>query len=260
MISGCLTAIAMSASLLSPGGAHHSTRASAASHVLFNGSSLRSWGLNQSARPGRVRLIKDPTGGDAKVLQFTTLNSDIAPLTPTDNPRSQLVTPVNIVKPNVPFWESYEVYIPRTFPLAATRHGWFSLGTPFYGAPFVGTPSTGLAIDHEDFRWQGNAYAPTPWQIYWQKRVKPGVWTRFTWRIDPAVEGFAELYVDGSPVVVTSDGKRTEGVRLRILDPTDHLGPWFSDLQDYYKHNEMRRSTVDFKNFKIGTTRAAAVH
>jgi hypothetical protein len=167
---------------------------------------------------------------------------------------------MNLVRANVPFWESFEINIPNDFPLASTNDGWFSLGTPFYGKPFAGTPSTGLAIDRGDFRWQGNSYAPTAWEIFWQSPVKLGVWTRFTWFIDPAANGFAELYVNDSPVVVTVNGHRQDGVPLHVIDPSDDEGPWFSDLQDYYKHDMTPSATVYFKDFKIAATRVAAEH
>ncbi len=61
--------------------------------VLFDGSSLTSWWLNQSAIPGRVQMVADPDGAANTAQQFTTYNTDVYPLTPTANPRSQLCYP-----------------------------------------------------------------------------------------------------------------------------------------------------------------------
>ncbi|MGO9956045.1 MAG: hypothetical protein ACLP50_08695, partial [Solirubrobacteraceae bacterium] len=152
--------------------------------------------MNQSATPGRVQQLtgskatavaSDGTGSGQTLLSFTTQDSDVFPLTPTSNPRSQLTTPRGTVTEGRPFWESYEVYLPTNFPLARTNLGWLTFGSPFYGAPFAGSPSLGLQLDSGDWRWQGNLYAPgTAWEIYWQTPATLGKWTRFTWYVDPA--------------------------------------------------------------------------
>jgi hypothetical protein len=234
-----------------------STTTSSTGTVLFDGTYKKSWGLDQSATQSRVQNVADPTGITGNVLKFTTSQSDVYPLTPTANPRSQLVTPDTILKANQAFWESYEVYLPATFPVAGTYTGWLGLGSPFYGAPFNGTPSTGMAIDSGDFRWQANAYAAKPWQVLWQTPVTLAKWIRFTWFIKPSASGFAELYVNDQPVSVTYAGVKQNGAALPVIDPTDNVGPWASQLQVYYQANMLSSATVYFKNFKIATTQQA---
>jgi hypothetical protein len=236
-----------------------STRATAAvpstarGRVLFNGTTLAGW-INQSASPKRVQEVPDPSGARGAVLQLTAENRDIAPLTPTDNPRAQLITPDNIVKSGVPFWESYEVYVPTSFPIAETDGGWLALGSPFYGRPYNGTPSIEMIITNGHYYWSG----PAGSRMLWSSRVVLGKWTRFTWYVVPATRGFAELYVNGRPIRVTYDGRRGDGVRIPVIDATNYEGPWFSQLSVYYEHNAYPSLTIDFKNFRIGTTEAAA--
>jgi hypothetical protein len=253
-----VTASASTATTTTKTVASSSTTTSTAGTVLFNGSSKKSWALDQSATSTRVQDVADPAGVAGTALRFTAYNADIAPLTPTLNPRAQLLTPANIVKANQPFWESYEVYLPATFPVAGTYGGWLGLGSPFYGPPFAGTPSTGMAIDSGDFRWQANAYAAKPWQILWQTPVTLAKWIRFTWYIKPSASGFAELYVNDQPVSVTYAGLTQNGANLPVIDPTDNVGPWASQLQVYYQANMLTSATIYFKNFKIATTQLAA--
>ena len=86
--------------------------------------------------------------------QFTTYNTDVAPLTPTVNPRSQLYTPVA-----VPVWASStgrasRSTSPQTLTLPTKR--WISLESAVYGAPFRGTPPATISINDGAFRFQRN--------------------------------------------------------------------------------------------------------
>lgn len=225
--------------------------------VLFDGSQPSSW-LNQSAASNRVQVLPDPDGASDSALQFTARNSDVAPLTPTDNPRAQLVSPTNILAEGEQFWESYEIYLPSSFPTAETYNGWLALGSPFYGPPWNGSPSVELGIVNGQWRWATNAYAPVPYTIIWQQPIVLGEWVRFTWHIIPSANGFAELYVNGQPLVVSYNGQTGEGVNLPVIDTTDYEGPWASQLSVYYSLNTFAAVTIYFKNFKIGTSQAAA--
>ena len=46
---------------------------------------------------------------------------------------------------------------------------------------------------------------------------------------------------------------------MPVIDQTDGNGPWFSQLSVYFKHNAFPEVTLYFKDFRIGTTEAAAV-
>jgi hypothetical protein len=228
--------------------------------TLFVRSNLAAW-VNQSANPDRITRVRDPSGSADTALKFTAFNSDIAPLTPTDNPRAQLLTRA----PDSPFWESYEVYLPKSFPLSHTydnkpwnQGNFVGLGSPFYGAPWSGSPSTGLGIFNGRFRWQTNIHAPAGSKILWQRTATRGRWTRFTWHIVPSTHGFAELYVDDRPARVTYNGKTQDGVDIPVIDATDYLGPWASQLAVYYAHNQFPKLTIYFKAFAIGLSQAAA--
>jgi hypothetical protein len=234
------------------------TAASAQSgSVLFDGSTTAGW-YNQSASANRVALVPDPAGTADQVLQFTAYNSDIAPLTPNSNPRAQLITPANLLTPGVAFWESYQLYLPTSFPTAQTWGGWVAFGSPFYGAPWTGTPSVSLQIMNGQFLWEANGNAAFPWAPLWRSPVVTGRWIRFTWYVVPATSGFAELYVNDRPVWVRTAGPLQRGADLAVIDQSNAQGPWYSQLSVYYQHNEFPQLTAYFKDFKIATTQQAA--
>src|ERR1700727_1741465 len=93
--------------------------------LLFNGANKSAW-TDQSATSTRVQRVSNPSNGFGTALRFQAYNGDVFPLTPTSNPRAQLVTylPVSV---GGQFWESFEVYLPTNFPVGETHHGWLSL-------------------------------------------------------------------------------------------------------------------------------------
>jgi Polysaccharide lyase len=225
--------------------------------MLFNGVSTSGW-FEQEAASNRIQSIADPDGASDSVLSFTADNADIAPLTPTDNPRAQMSTPTNILKSGVPFWESYEVYFPTSFPISETNGGWLALGSPFYGPPYNGTPSIEMLVDNGRYYWSTDSYAPAGSKVLWSQPVVTGVWTRFTWYVVPSAEGFVELYVNDKPIVETYNGQTGDGVSIPVIDATNYEGPWFSQMSVYYEHNEFSSVNLDFKDFAIASTQTAA--
>jgi hypothetical protein len=244
---------------------------SSSGSVLFDGSNPDAW-TQQVATPSRI-ASPDQTEGSllqsaaaaspgtdnaSSAFSLTANNADIYPLTPTDNPRAQLITPTNIVSAGSNFWESYEVYVPTNFPLALTYQGWVTIGSPFYGAPFTATPPVNLMIMNGMWHWATDHYAPGGAHLLWSQPVAVGQWTRFTWHIIASQDGFAELYINGNPVTVTYKGESTQGFNFPVIDPVDDAGPWFSQLAVYMQANIFPSLTLYFNDFKIATTQSAA--
>jgi len=232
------------------------TSTSSSGNVLFNGSLISSWWLNQSATTSRTQLVPDPDGAGDTVQQFTTYNSDVAPLTPTINPRSQLVAPDTIITPGNSYWESYEVYIPQNFTFP--KNGWVSLGAMVYGYPYGGSPPAEISIENGAFRFQRNAYGPNPYQIAWTTPVVKGQWYRFTWHFDFSGTGWVQLYVNDVQQNLKSGSATVQQLPINLLDATDSKGPWIADEQLYYQLGEYSSVQAYFKNFKLATTQVAA--
>lgn len=223
--------------------------------VLFDGSSITSWWLNQSATASRVQLVPDPSGAAGTAQQFTTYNTDVSPLTPTVNPRSQLVTPL-MFKPGTTYWESFELYIPTNYQFVKT--GWVSLESAVYGYPYAGTPPVTISLENGAFRFQRNEYAPNPWQIAWSTPVVRGQWYRFTWHFDFASNGWVELYVNDVQQKLKSGSTSVMQLPVNFLDATENKGPWMSQEQLYYQLGLYQSAQVYFKNYKVATTQVAA--
>lgn len=226
--------------------------------LMFNGSKKSSWWLDQSATLSRIQEVTDPATGVGKVLRFRTYNSDVFPLTPTMNPRSQLITPLHL-SPGGRFWESYEVYVPKGFPVAQTYHAWISLGSPAFGEPYAGSPTAEVEIIDGHFRFQRNGFASHPWQIAWQTPLVLGRWVRFTWHVGFSSAGFTQLYYNNAPVELANGSSRSTTLSMPVIDASDSTGPWISQLCLYYQHNAFPDLTVYFKDFRLAKTEAAAV-
>lgn len=224
--------------------------------VLFDGTQISSWPENQSASPSRTQMVPDPDGQGGQAQQFTTLNSDVAPLTPTVNPRSQLVTPY-VFKPGNTYWESFEIYVPQSFVFKT--NGWTSLESAVYGGPYNGTSPATISTENGDFRFQRNGYAPNKWQIAWQTPITKGQWYRFTWHFDFASNGWVSLYVNDVEQPLNNP---TTGTTLQLpvnfLDASENKGPWMSQEQLYYQLGLYPSTSLYFKNYKLATTQAAA--
>ena len=212
--------------------------------------------MNQSAVPTRVQSVPDPAGVPGFAQEFTTLNSDVAPLTPTVNPRSQLDSPFNLFKQGNTYWESFEVYVPTTQTLPSK--GWISLESAVYGAPFAGTPPATIAIDNGAFRFQRNGVGPNPFQVAWTTPVVKGQWYRFTWHFDLAANGWIELYVNDVQQPLKSGSTSVLRLPIGMIDSSDSKGPYYSQEQLYYQLGILPQATVYFKDYQVGTTLAAA--
>ncbi|HEX4729767.1 MAG TPA: hypothetical protein VH299_00770, partial [Solirubrobacterales bacterium] len=77
---------------------------------IFSGTKISDFALNQSA-PGAITEVASPTGGGETALQMTVANSDVYPITPTDNPRAQLLSP-NLFNPGDEFWWHSKFFLP----------------------------------------------------------------------------------------------------------------------------------------------------
>ena len=187
--------------------------------------------------------------------QFTTYNSDVYPLTPTANPRSQLVTPL-MFQPGQTYWESFEIYIPSNFVF--TKTGWLSLESSVYGYPYAGSPPAAISLENGAFRFQRNAYGPNPWQIAWSTPVVKGQWYRFTWHFLFSSTGWIQLYVNNVLQNLKSGTTSVTTLPINLMDQTDYKGPWMSQEQVYYQLNTWPSTSLYFKNYAVGTTQTAA--
>jgi hypothetical protein len=225
--------------------------------VIFDGSDPSSW-INQSAFANRTQLVQDPDGGSDDVIRMTADNSDVAPLTPTANPRAQLVSPDDLLVPGMQIWESFDIYLPTDFPVSDSYNGWLALGSPFFGSPYSNTPPEQISIQNGNFEFERNENAPSPWEAAWTMPLVLGRWVRFTWHLDLATGGWAQLYVNDQLQTLNQLGSGYTTLPMDVEDSTNDGGAWAAQLSAYYKLNEYSSVTIYYKDFKIATTQAAA--
>ena len=182
--------------------ARGSAGAFASGPVVFDGTHKSSWDEVIEAGPGRIADTPDPLGSGASVMRFTVRDSDVAPLTPTRNPRAQLQTP-NFIRPGDELWISGRILIPTRFP-DLPPGGWITV-LSVYGPPYHGTSPAPLQILRTGRDRQARfGIVSRDWRTrYWGVPVSRmrGHWVR--WRIHErfAVRGWMEAWVNGRKVM-----------------------------------------------------------
>lgn len=233
-------------------------RAERPSGLIFNGARIGSFALNQSAR-GAVHQVPDPAGSGERVFKMTVDDGDVAPITPTDNPRAELQSPARI-RPGEQFWWSAKFLLPRNFPKSIP--GWVTvLGGP-YGAPFDGPAPWHLEINHNHIQWTRNR--TYDFDVPWQIRIPRGKWIRILVHNRFSEHGFVEMWVNGHRV--TFFKKRTfnpnhvrpvRRLRMRTRDGSNGAGRNFVSLLSYRKAGMFPSLTIFQGQTKVGHSRAS---
>jgi hypothetical protein len=180
----------------------------------FQTRNLTQWTSNQSASAVRVQILTDtPPPGYGQYARLLTYDTDVYPLTPTDNPRSQLVGPNTL-------WEgrqlqiSWWTRIPSAVgSLSYTLPTWSSGFWEFFelwGWPYYGSPGVEFQIHHSNDVIQLNR-SPYPFQsgdTPWTAPLVTDTWLCFRLRASVSSDinvGWLELdYAnDGTANVVS---------------------------------------------------------
>jgi hypothetical protein len=229
--------------------------------LLFSGTRIGDFAANESA-PGAVREVPNPRGGAGKVLALTVHNRDVAPVTPTENPRAQLLSPA-LIEPGRTFWLSTAFLVPRSFPRVSS---WLTL-TSVYGPPATGSGPWDLAIDAAPaggdllMLRRGDTYRN---DIPWATPVPRGRWTRATVHERFARHGFIELWIDGRRVTFFARSPYnplgiapTTRLRMATQGTTNGGGPNVVKIMQYRRRGQFKVGTIFFAGLLIGTSRAS---
>jgi hypothetical protein len=226
--------------------------------VLFDGDSVGSFAMNQSA-PGAVQEIEDPTGEAGRVFDLTVHDSDVYPLTPTDNPRAQLLSP-GIIEKGDEFWLGTKFMIPQGFPEV---DGWMSL-VSIYGPPFEGTGPWQVDVRGASLCWQRNE--DSDWDIPWREPIRYGKWVSILLHERFATDGWVEMWIDGKPVTFFAGSETsnpdhhepTERLHMATVDASNDGGPNAAKIMQYRQAGMFGVGSVYFGELKIATTREGA--
>jgi hypothetical protein len=225
---------------------------------LFAGTKISDFAANQSA-PGAITEVRSPTDESESALRMTVKNSDVYPLTPTENPRAQLLSPA-IFSPGDEFWWHSKFFLPESFPDSVP--GWLTVMEGPYGAPYAGTPPWHIEINGEGIRWQRNA--TYDWDIPWEMPLMKNQWVDVLLHCRFATDGWVEMWIDGEPITFFAGSVHnpnkvapTRRLDMRTMDSSNDGGPNFAVIQSYRQVDTFESVTLDQGPMLIGETRAS---
>lgn len=226
--------------------------------LLFDGAKVSDFAMNQSA-PGAVTQVADPTGGGEPAFKMTVANSDVYPVTPTDNPRAQLCSP-SIFEPGDDFWWHSKFFLPAAFPVSVP--GWLTVMEGPYGAPFAGSPPWHIEVNGESIRWQRNdTYG---YDIPWQMALVRNQWVEVLLHERFGSDGWVEMWVNGQPITFfAGDWSNPRNVAptthldMQTMDKSNNGGPNFAVIQSYRQANMLSSVSLFQGPMRIGKSRAS---
>jgi Polysaccharide lyase len=232
------------------------TAKSAPGTLLFKAEHINEFWLNQSA-PGAVTEVPNPTGGGESVLQMTVKNSDVYPVTPTDNPRAELISEP-IFNEGSEFWASAKFFLPSSFPSSVP--GWLTLLEGPFGEPFAGTPPWHLEVNGEGIRWQRNeTYS---WDIPWEMPLEREKWVEVMLHERYAHDGWIEMWINGQQVNFFAGSQynplnepSTYRLSMETRDASTDEGPGAIHEMNYREAGMFATTTVLEGPLAIGTDR-----
>ncbi len=226
------------------------------SGVLFRGAQPSDFWLAQSA-PGAITTAPDPAGSGESVIKMTVGDGDVYPITPTENPRAELLSPNNIVS-GQEFWWSAKFFLPAEFPSSTPNFVTLLQGP--YGPPWRGTPPFHIEVNGSSIRWQRNA--TYNWDIPWEMPLVRGQWTSVMVHEMFGPQGWIELWINGQPITFFSHTSYnpnhvapTQHLGMQTMDSSNNGAPNSIYLQQYRKKGMFSSLTVFQGPLTIGTSR-----
>jgi hypothetical protein len=214
--------------------------------LLFRGASIADFAALQEA-PEAITEVLDPLGSGETVFKITVQNDDVYPVTPTENPRAQALSP-SIVEPGDEFWLKTKFLIPQNFPNVSS---WLSL-VSIYGPSYDGSSPWNIKIAGPKIEWQRNG--TYDWDIPWSMPLVRDRWITILSHERFATDGWVEMWVDGAPVVFPEGSTRIE---METMDSSNDGGPNAAKIMQYREAGLFESASLYFGPLVLGTTRAA---
>jgi hypothetical protein len=223
--------------------------------LLFNASKLSDFYLSQSA-PGAVTEVPDPAGSGQTVFKLTVGDGDVYPITPTRDPRAELISPGTIENGDE-FWFSSKFFLPAEFPSSVP--GWLNLMQQF-GYPWSGSPPWHVEVNGTHIQWTRNqTYG---WDVPWQMPLAKNQWVTVMVHERFASDGFVEMWVNGQQVTFFAGGTYnpshvapTNRLAMATMDSSNNQAGNSIFLQSYRKAGMFPSVTTYEGPLSIGNTR-----
>ena len=189
--------------------------------------------------------MPDPAGGGETALQMTVDEADAYPVTPTENPRAQLLSP-DLIEAGDEFWLQTKFLIPQDFP---TVRGWMSL-VSIYGAPFRGSSPWQIEVVGDELQWARNG--TYGYDVPWRAPLVKGRWVTVLLHERFASDGWVEMWIDGQQVNFFGNTPR---LAMQTMDSSNNGGANAAKIMQYRKAGMFDSASVYFGSLRIGTTR-----
>lgn len=199
------------------------------------------------AAPGAISVVPDPLDGDEPVFRITVDEDDVYPLTPTENPRAQILTRP-VIEPGDEFWLWTKFMLPEDLPPVP---GWMSL-ISIYGPPFDGSSPWQIGIRADELLWQRNI--TYEYDIPWRTPLMKGRWVEVLMHQHLASDGWVEMWIDGREVTFADGSQR---IAMATLDSSNEEGPNHAKIMQYREADMFDSATVYFGPLRIGESQAS---
>lgn len=249
--AGLAEAVSLSGEARKAQKAHRAQKAAArpatgSSDLLFDGSRISAF-ANLQAADGAITEVPDPAGSGETVFDLNVDESDVYPVTPTDNPRAQALSPP-IIRPGDEFWLRTKFMLPADMPEV---DGWMSL-VAIYGAPFAGPGPWEIEIAGDEIHWMRNG--TYDWDVPWSMPLVKGRWVEILLHERFGSDGWVEMWVDGQPV---SFFGREQRLSMQTMDESNNGGANEAKIMQYREAGMFDSASVYFGALKVGKTRAS---
>ena len=213
---------------------------------LFKGDAILDWAQVQAAK-GAITEVPDPLGSGQTVFKMTVHDEDVAPVTPTENPRAQLVSP-DLIEAGDEFWLKTKFLIPQDFP---TVTGWMSM-LSVYGPPFDASSPWQIELIGDHLQWMRNrTYG---FDVPWQAPLTKGTWVTVLTHERLAADGFIEMWINGQPVSFFGRETRLE---MKTMDDSNDGGANSIRIAQYRQAGMFETGTIYFGPVLLGASRDA---
>jgi hypothetical protein len=239
-------AIGLTAPAQAPANRPAQASAQQPTELLFDGSHIADFDQLQSA-PGAITEVADPAGGGGTAFQMNVSDRDVYPVTPTENPRAQALSPT-IIDAGDEFWLQTKFMLPENLPAV---HGWMSL-VSIYGAPFEGSSPWQIEVVNNEIRWERNG--SYDWDIPWRMPLVKGRWVTVLLHERFANDGWVEMWIDGQQVSFFGRDQRLE---MATMDSSNDEGANAAKIMQYREADMFDSASVYFGPLKLGSSRAA---
>ncbi len=226
--------------------------------LLFSALRLSDFWLVQSA-PGAVTEAPDPAGSGQTVFKMTVDDSDVYPVTPTENPRAEMLSTSNI-KAGQEFWFSSKFFLPSSFPSSVP--GWMNVMQGPYGYPWAGPPPWHIEINGTNIKWTRNS--TYDWDVPWEMPLVRNSWVTVLVHERFGEDGWIEMWINGQPITFFGGGTYnpngvapTQRMAMKTMDSSNNQGTNSVYLQSYRKIGMFSSITSYAGPLKIGTTRTS---